>query len=222
MDRTQRRKFMAFQRGFDACCLPGLLGCLRSSSEEEENVKKIRMSCIALLCCLAATATMVYAQATQAVPGDTYNHLMTIVEKEIVSAADAMPADKYNFAPTQGEFKGVRTFAGQVKHLAEANYEFFDGWNAPGTPVKEADIEKLTSKDDIIKALKDSFVYAHGALGTITAANAFTIEGSGEHKWTRGGMAAFCIAHSEDHYGQMVVYLRMNGIVPPASRQGGM
>jgi len=184
-------------------------------------VKMVRIFCIALLCCLTIPATFTHAQATQAVPGDTYNHLMTAVEKEIVGAADAMPADKYNFAPTQGEFKGVRTFGQQVKHLAEANYEFFDGWNAPGTAVKEADIEKLTSKDDIMKALKDSYTYAHGALSTITAANAFTIEGSGTQKWTRGGTAAFCVAHSMDHYGQMVVYLRMNGIVPPASRQGG-
>lgn len=184
----------------------------------------IRMFCIALLCCLAVPATFTRGQETgsQAVPGNTYTHLMTMLEKEVVDAADAMPADKYNFAPTQGEFKGVRTFGGQVKHIAEANYEFFEGWNAPGTAVKEADIEKLTSKDDIMKALKDSFAYAHGALGTVTAANAFTVEGSGDRKWTRGGMAAFCIAHFMDHYGQMVVYLRMNGIVPPASRQGGM
>jgi uncharacterized damage-inducible protein DinB len=184
-------------------------------------MKTIRICCIALLCCLAVPATFTFAQAAQAVPGDTYNHLMTIMEKQIVGAADAMPADKYNFAPTQGEFKGVRTFGSQVKHLAETNYEFFENWNVPGA-VKEADIEKLTSKDDIMKALKDSYTYAHSAMSTITAANAFTIEGSGDRKWTRGGMAAFCIAHSMDHYGQMVVYLRMNGIVPPASRQGGM
>jgi uncharacterized damage-inducible protein DinB len=184
-------------------------------------LKMIRMFCIALLCSLAIPAAFTHAQVTQAVPGDTYNHLMTMLEKEVVGAAEAMPADKYNFAPTQGEFKGVRTFGAQVKHLAEANYEFFEGWGVQGA-VKDADIEKLTSKDDIVKALKDSYTYAHSALSTITAANAFTIEGSGERKWTRGGLAAFCIAHSMDHYGQMVVYLRMNGIVPPASRQGGM
>src|ERR1700759_3181487 len=117
-------------------------------------MKAIWIFCVAMLCCLMAPATMTHAQAaaTQAVPGATYNHLMTIMEKQIVGAADAMPADKYNFAPTQGEFKGVRTFVSQVKHLAETNYEFFEGWNVPGA-VKEADIEKLTSKDDIMKAL---------------------------------------------------------------------
>ena len=115
----------------------------------------------------------------------------------------------------------MRTFGEQVKHLAEANYDFFEGWNIPGT-VKEADIEKLTSKDDIVKALQDSYAFAHKAIDTITAANAFEEMGSGQRKSTRAGIAAFCIAHSMDHYGQMVEYLRLNGIVPPASRKSGM
>jgi uncharacterized damage-inducible protein DinB len=174
-----------------------------------------------VLCCSLALPVAAYAQmdmsSPAASPAQTYNKLMSGMEKEITSAAEAMPADKYNFAPTQGEFKGVRTFGGQVKHLAEANYEFFDGWNIGPAP-KEADIEKLTSKDDILKALKDSYVYAHKAIDTITASNAF--ESMGKDKGTRAGAAAFCIAHSMDHYGQMVVYLRMNGIVPPASRKG--
>ena len=73
--------------------------------------------------------------------------------------------------------------------------------------------EKVLSKnkrDDIVKALKDSYVYAHKAIDTITAANAF--ESLGKDKGTRAGTAAYCIAHSQDHYGQMVVYLRRNGV----------
>ena len=178
------------------------------------------------LCCLFGASSCLRAQqpaaassSGQATPAATYNKLLGIMEKQIVDAADAMPADKYNFAPTQGDFKGVRTFGDQVKHLAEANYEFFDGWNVPGS-VDPKTIEKLTSKDDIMKALRDSYTYAHAAMETITAENAFTQ--MGEHKATRAGMSAFCVAHSMDHYGQMVVYLRMNGIVPPASRQSGM
>jgi uncharacterized damage-inducible protein DinB len=185
-------------------------------------VKKFRLFLFVLLgCCLMTPAMRVQAQGTQAAPADVYNHLMSGMEKEVVGAADAMPADKFNFAPTQGEFKGVRTFGSQVKHLAEANYGFFEGWNIPGA-VKDDDIEKLTSKDDIVKALRDSYVYAHKAIDTINAGNAFTEMGTGQRKSTRAGTAAFCIAHSMDHYGQMVVYLRMNGIVPPASRKGGM
>jgi len=175
------------------------------------------------LCCsvgfVPAVAQMSMSDSSTTSPAQVYGKLMTGMEKEITSAAEAMPEDKYNFAPTQGEFKGVRTFGQQVKHLAEANYEFFDGWNV-GTAVDDASIEKLTSKADILKALADSFAYAHKAIDSITAANAF--QSLGKDKGTRAGDAAFCLAHSMDHYGQIVVYLRMNGIVPPASRKGGM
>ncbi len=153
-------------------------------------------------------------------PAKTYSKMLTGFQKEITGAAEAMPPEKYNFAPTEGEFQGVRTFGGQVKHLAEANYEFFEGWNI-GTPVKDADIEKLTSKADILKALSDSYTYAQNAIDSMTAANAFAPIGK-NGSGTRAGAAAFCLAHSMDHYGQMVVYLRMNGIVPPASRKSGM
>ncbi|HTV66021.1 MAG TPA: DinB family protein [Bryocella sp.] len=182
-------------------------------------MKTIRLLLLGMLCCLIALPALTYAQPpAQANPADVYEHLLSIMEKQIVPAADAMPADKYNFAPTQGDFKGVRTFGEQVKHLAEANYGFFEGWGLPNA-VKDADIEKLTTKDDIMKALRDSYTYAHAAIKTITAANAFEEMGTGQRKSTKAGMATFCIAHSMDHYGQMVVYLRMNSIIPPASRK---
>jgi hypothetical protein len=179
-------------------------------------------------CCLvAAGTTMAVAQAaapakpavgTLMSPALTYGKLLTGMEEEFVSAAEAMPEDKYNFAPpaTLGEFKGVRTFGQQIKHVAEANYYFFGGPNlseADGKAKGEA-IEKLTSKADIVKALKDSFVVAHTFVDGITPENAFVMTANG----TRAGMSAFGIAHFMDHYGQIVVYLRMNGIVPPASR----
>jgi uncharacterized damage-inducible protein DinB len=180
-----------------------------------------RLPLLALCCSLClpvAAVAQMGASGAATSPAKVYGGLMSGMEKEITSAAEAMPADKFNFAPTQGEFTGVRTFGQQVKHLAEANYEFFDDWNIGPAP-KEADIEALTSKDDIVKALKDSYVYAHKAMDTITAANAF--DSLGKDKGTRAGTAAFCIAHAMDHYGQMVIYLRMNGIVPPASRKSG-
>lgn len=176
-------------------------------------------------CLLAAASTLALAQAavpaqpavgTAVSPAQTFGKLLSGMEQEFVSAAEAMPEEKYNFAPAQGEFKGVRTFGQQVKHVAEANYYFFGGPNfsEADDKVKSDAIEKLTSKADIVKALKDSFVMAHAYIDTITPENAFIMTAHG----TRAGMAAFGIAHFMDHYGQMVVYLRMNGIVPPASR----
>ncbi|HZZ40320.1 MAG TPA: DinB family protein [Acidobacteriaceae bacterium] len=154
-------------------------------------------------------------------PADSLNALMGMLQMEVVSAAEAMPADKYDFAPTNGDFKGVRNFGSQVKHLAEANYEFFHGWDVPGaTEVDPKTIEALKTKDDIVKALKDSYTYAHAAVSTITPQNAFdSVKGfPPQFKETRATAAAFAIAHSMDHYGQLVEYLRMNGIIPPASR----
>jgi uncharacterized damage-inducible protein DinB len=182
-----------------------------------------------LACCLlAAASTLAFAQAaapaapakpaigTPVPPAQVYGKLLSLMEGEFVGAADAMPENKYNFAPTTGEFKGVRTFGQQVKHVAQANYYFFAGANATDADIKAKSdaIDKLTSKADIMQALKDSFAAAHADVDGITRENAFITTAHG----TRAGMAAFGIAHFMDHYGQMVEYLRMNGIVPPASR----
>jgi uncharacterized damage-inducible protein DinB len=152
-------------------------------------------------------------------PAEAYGKLLTLLEGEFVSAAEAMPEDKFNFAPPagSGNFDGVRSFGAQVKHVAGSNYYFFGGsdFNDAAAKAKEAEIEKLTTKADIIKALKESFTQAHKFVGGMTAANAFVKTGNG----TRATMAAFGLAHAMDHYGQMVVYLRMNNIIPPASQK---
>ena len=176
-------------------------------------------------CLLSVTPSLAFAQAaapakpavgTPIPPAQIYGKVLSIMEQQFVSAAEAMPEDKYNFVPTQGEFKGVRTFGQQVKHVAESNYYFFGGPDYTDAQAKAMSdsIEKLTTKADIVKALKDSFTMAHAYVDTITPENAFVQTAHG----TRAGMASFGIAHVMDHYGQLVVYLRMNGIVPPASR----
>jgi len=176
-------------------------------------------------CLLAATSTYAFAQdaakpappapGTLMSPSQTYDKLLSGMEKEFVDAAEAMPAEKYDFAPpvTAGEFKGVRTFGEQVKHVAEANAYFFHDPTAPLVDDR-ADYAKLKTKAEIVQKLKDSFAMAHAYIASITPENAFVMTKTG----TRAGMAAFGIAHLMDHYGQMVEYLRMNGIVPPASR----
>jgi uncharacterized damage-inducible protein DinB len=154
-------------------------------------------------------------------PAQVYSGLLKIISTEVVSAAEAMPADKYNFAPTAGKFDGVRTFGAQVQHLVESNYFFFSGFGLSGAP-DEAKIKSLKSKDELVQALKDSFANAQKGIDTMTPENEFGEVGSGEMKMTRAGAASFFMAHNMDHYGQMVVYLRMNGIVPPASQKQGM
>jgi hypothetical protein len=145
------------------------------------------------------------------------------VEHEVVPAAEAMPEDKFNFAPTQGEFKTVRTFAQQVKHIAAANYLLGSGILAEKPPLDlegENGPAKITSKADVIQFLKDSFTYLHKAMNSIDENNVLGQVQSpfGPNKVSRLGLAVGAISHPFDHYGQMVEYLRMNNIIPPASR----
>jgi hypothetical protein len=145
------------------------------------------------------------------------------IESEFIPAVEAMPEEKFGFAPTNGEFKGVRTFAQQVKHVAAINYMVAAailGEKPPLDTGGENGSDTVKTKADIVKFAKDSFAYAHKAVAAITDANSVEPISSpfGKEKVTRLGLATTFAWHGFDHYGQMVVYLRMNGIVPPASR----
>jgi uncharacterized damage-inducible protein DinB len=113
----------------------------------------------------------------------------------------------------------VRTFGQQAAHVAQANYFFYSIVSGMPLDASVNGISKLTKKDDIVAALAGSFAYGHKAIATITAANAFEVVKSPEPGMlaTRATIAQFAVSHANDHYGQMVEYLRMNGIVPPAS-----
>ncbi len=151
------------------------------------------------------------------------DHTVSNLEYEFVPAAEAMPEDKFGFAPTGGEFKGVRTFGEQIKHVAAVNYELGAAILEQKPPVDigmESGPESVTTKADILKYLKESFQYAHKAIATINEQNLTATVRSpfGDGKVSRLGLACAVSSHGYDHYGQMVEYLRMNGIIPPASR----
>lgn len=148
-------------------------------------------------------------------PASVVNQLITAVEQEFIPLAEAMPADKYNFVPANGNFKGVRTFGQQVAHVAMGNYYLFGA--ASGMHATMPKMADLKTKAQIIQALKDSFAFAHRAAGTLTDKNALDKVKPVDGQDTRGGLMAFGVVHMNDHFGQMVVYARMNGIVPPSS-----
>jgi uncharacterized damage-inducible protein DinB len=159
-------------------------------------------------------------------PAQALDSELTLIEHEMMGAVQAMPADKFSFAPSasifvpaqQTQYQGVRTFAQQATHVAQANYFFYGLISGlkPSADVKA--IATLTSKQDVVAALAGSFRFAHQAIATLTPANAFEVVKTPEPGLqTRATFAAFGIAHANDHYGQIVEYLRMNGIVPPAS-----
>jgi len=175
---------------------------------------------VAVLCSLGMAQAADEKKATMT---SVLDGTVKTIEGELVPAVEAMPEDKFGFTPTSGEFKGVRTFGQQAKHVAAVNYivaATILGEKAPVDTGEEKGPDSMTSKADIVKFLKDSFVYAHKAVGSINEGNAVTpIKNPfGERTTTRLGMGTVFASHGFDHYGQMVVYLRSNGIVPPASR----
>ena len=194
-------------------------------------MKRLVLSLGALV---ALNATIVPATRAQGTPAPaqqppTVSSVLSAyygaVEQQVVSAAEAMPEDKYSFAPTNGEFKGVRTFAEQVKHVAYANHLFFGP--LMGETIDAKSVEEntngpanLKTKAEIVQYLKDSFALGHKAISTITAENELARLPKPVFPFlsTRLGIATVGTFHPMDHYGQMVEYLRMNGIIPPASR----
>jgi uncharacterized damage-inducible protein DinB len=177
-----------------------------------------------LLCCILSVAFKANSQQSPPITV-AVERLLNYAEKNIVSAAEAMPEDKFYFTPESlnikgSEFKGVRTFAGQIKHLATDNFEI---WNPlTGDPLR-ADItdvngpENIKTKAEIVKYLKESFALGHKVISTLTEKNAIDMIEFRGGKLARLDLAFYALTHDNDHYGQMVVYLRMCGIMPPAS-----
>ena len=182
------------------------------------------MLCLALCWIISATPQTPAATQDQLRSSQVTDVFVAFLEKELVEAADAMPADKYSFAPTVGEFKGVRTFGEQVKHLAATNYILAAGALGEPPPAGAGDEtgpDNLRMKADILEYLRGSFRALHRAAAAIDDGNAIVRDVPISPligKATRLGYVQEALLHAYDHYGQMVIYLRMNGVVPPASR----
>lgn len=180
-----------------------------------KNVSRI------LSCTLLVVISHVVLAQTRSVR-QALDFWITNTEKEVVSAAEAMPEGRYSFAPTAGEFTGVRTFAEQVKHLSAANYELAArilGEKPRHGEHGEAAPDSIKSKAQIMDYVKGSFAELHRAVASIGQENMLGPLDASPGPRTRLECAVDAVAHSYDHYGQMVEYLRMNGIVPPASRK---
>ncbi|HET9099233.1 MAG TPA: DinB family protein [Acidobacteriaceae bacterium] len=166
---------------------------------------------------IQAQADMTAAAAATVTPAQVVDQLLSMVEGELVPLVEAMPADKFNFAPTSGNFKGVRTFGQQVQHVIMANYSMF-GAAASIPPPDRQTFKNMKTKEQLVQGLKDSFAFGHRAIATLTPQNALETVKPVDGISTRSGIMAFAIIHMNDHFGQLVEYLRMNGIVPPSSR----
>jgi DinB family protein len=181
-------------------------------------------------CCITGAGAQTPPTAPKIAPGTviepakSFDAMLTGFEEEFMGAAKAFPAEKYDFAPTaaifapgQGsEFAGVNTFQATVLHVAAANYFYASAVSGIKPDVDTKALENIKGKDKAIEALAASFAFSHKAFATLTVKNAFeSVRGT----QTRASLAGGLVAHGFDHYGQMVEYLRMNGIIPPASRK---
>ncbi len=151
----------------------------------------------------------------------TVGQRFMMIEQTFIALADAMPAEQYGFKPTDGAFGDVRTFGEQVKHVACSNFAFFNQIEKKAPPEKcgTGGPHPATTKTELMAYLRESFAYAGQVLRTMTPANALEPAGGPYGGMsTRLGLTTLAVWHASDHYGQLVVYLRMNGIVPPAGQ----
>jgi len=183
------------------------------------------------VCVVLACATVSQAQVPEGTGHSSNREIVNTVlswqEKQVLAVADVMPADKYSFTPMRGEFKGVRTFAEQLRHLAVDNYLLGAGILGEKPPVEVGPGENgpadIRNKAEVIAFLRNSFAYMHRAAAAIDDDNEI-VPTPGISPWpvgtaTRLGIAIEDCVHTYDHYGQLIEYLRMNGIVPPGSRK---
>jgi len=172
---------------------------------------------------LLSSASLLAQIATTAEPhtvSQVMDYWVTNTERLLVPTAEAMPESKYSFAPSGGEFSGVRTFAEQIKHLAAANYQLAAGALGEEPPAgtdHETAPDSVRTKAQIMDYLRGSFASLHRAALALNESN---VDVPIAVKQNRTGLLMLidAVVHSSNHYGQMVEYLRMNNIVPPASR----
>jgi hypothetical protein len=214
-------------------------GIRKMKRRNNNNSMKQLQTFLLITAALSLVAASAYPQAAKSSPAaaaspstpptiaSAIDREISLVEKEVVEAAEAMPETKFDFSPEKlnlpgGDYKSVRTFGEQLKHIAASNYLIWSpitGEKPPDTVNDGKGPDNMKAKADIIKFVKDSFAFGHKAVATLNESNFVQpITRPNRPPTTRLFLATFAPAHCFDHYGQMVEYLRMNGIVPPASR----
>jgi uncharacterized damage-inducible protein DinB len=178
------------------------------------------MLSIALVCVsvsgMAQTTDASFADALSPSMAAVVKSMHATIRRNLAEAAESMPVDEYTFKPTAQ----VRTFGQLVGHIASANF-FFCSQAKGEQPPSTADFEKTTEKAALVKALRDSLVYCDGVYTATTDGNfhqLVRIAGpNGGSQAARGAVLLFNTTHNNEHYGNIVVYMRLKGHVPPST-----
>src|SRR5215510_15430153 len=165
---------------------------------------------LALTCAAQAQAQ---TQATPPDPTTPFKGFYNSTKKNVIGAAEKMPAEHFSYKPTND----VRSYAEIFAHILDTNYWAYSGLRGEANPNKD-DLEKtLKTKDDVVKAVKASFEYCDAAIKNLTAASLQETFNNGTRDIPKTSPLLLLIAHSQEHYGNIVTYMRMKGVVPPSS-----
>ncbi len=182
------------------------------------SVMTIRCGAVLLLGVLCASQ----AQAANPV-ADLYGKQMDLLESDLVGLARAMPDDRFDFHPTDGAFAGVRSFGEQIRHVATMLYMtaaiVLQQMSPHGPGANDNGPATIRTKEQVLEYLAGAIAYSRKAIASLDERNQFDPLRTYFGSQPRVEVAAGLIYHSYNHYGQMVVYARMNGVVPPASRR---
>ncbi len=171
------------------------------------------MKKLVLFAAILSMSAQLHAQSASNPLSSASKGMFAMVKNDVLKSAEEMPEESYSFKPTPE----VRSFGQLVGHVADAQYEFCSG--VVGDGAKSPDVEKTkSSKADLIQALKTAFAYCDKAYDGMTDAHAAeTIKFFG-HDLPKLSILSYNVAHTDEHYGNMVTYLRMKGLVPPSSQ----
>jgi hypothetical protein len=204
-------RFLRFNALLIICGI-ALAGVAKSDSPQDSATKPAAKS--------AAKSDDIPKSIAESVSGT-----LQFTEGNFLALAEAMPEDKYSYIPTTGKFDDARSFGEQVKHVACAQFAFFNEFEGKKPPddCEKGGHDPAKTKAELIKYLRDSFDYSNGVLATLTANNALDrVEGRYAGPSTKLGISVVAVWHITDHYGQLVEYLRLNGIVPPFTQKYGI
>jgi len=134
------------------------------------------------------------------------------IKQNILKSADKLPEDRYGFAPTAG----IRTYGQLLAHVADGQY-ILCGVAKDGKMQMKGVEKSATTKAEIVAALNEAFAFCDSVYAGLTdATSVATVPWFGQQR-TKLSVLAFNTAHTFEHYGNLVTYMRMNGAVPPSS-----
>jgi uncharacterized damage-inducible protein DinB len=168
----------------------------------------MKFASVVVLCVLAMTACQ---QAPKSALVPSSRTVFTVAKGDILKSADKIPEDLWSFQPTPE----VRTVGQLFAHVADGQYEFCSA--AAGSPVDKGIEKSAKTKADIVAALKDAFAYCDHQFDALTDVSAGETVPFFGNKLARLAIMDFNTAHTMEHYGNLVTYMRMKGIVPPSS-----